>query len=323
MDSRQGGNRRIRGLAAWKPNADTRPILDDIEAVLAEDRAEWPLGPRSIEYRLLDRGYKKTSNRRADLAPSAHDRTHLRKGTGANSLYDKVTDVLTRARRSGRISMDAIADDADVEAEPFEFDGEQAFFDDVRSRAEQYRRALLSGQAVIPELWCEARGMLARTEAIAFEYGVSVRSSGGTDHLKPKYDLAVRAVRRFRAGQRTVVLHIGDWDAAGRIIFAALAEDVTEIARDLYSQAGSMPRDLITFKRLALTRAQALSLHRAGKSQGLDAGGQPMVQAEAIAPLQRARLIRNAIEGLLDMNLFARTKARGERERRSILRKVA
>jgi hypothetical protein len=75
--------------------------------------------------------------------------------------------------------------------------------------------------------------MTARVRAIAHEYGVSVYSSGGSDHLRPKYDLARRVVRRIGQGRGTAVLHVGDHDDKGVEIFEVLRDDVTAMARDL------------------------------------------------------------------------------------------
>ena len=123
---------------------------------------------------------------------------------------------------------------------------------------------------------------------------MQVWSSGGMDHLEAKHRLAEQVAARAERGRHTVVLHIGDHDKAGRTIFRVLEEDVRAMAEDIVLNAG----DWVAFVRLWITEKQAWTLHRAGKSQGLDGDGLPEVQAEAIPIADRPAIIRGAIEAV-------------------------
>jgi hypothetical protein len=324
-------------MAPWSPNRATLVIIEAIEEVLEEDRSEWPLGPRSVEYRLLDKGYVKSLGHHPSLGPSPKAKAHRRKNPSTpdmNALYDKVVSVLARGRRSGRIPWDAIADDFCIAQHHEGFSGPDSFWALVEEWADAYEPVLLDGQPVVIELWCEARGMTSRVRAIAHEYGVSVYSSGGSDHLNPKRDLALRVLDRISGEPRrsTTVLHIGDHDDKGVEIFEVLRDDVTAMVRDLLwhrapyrdvqrETAALMP--WLRFVRLAVTAEQAEALAAQGKHQGRDKSGRWKVQAEATAPHDRAGLIRGAIESLLDMDVFEQTRVTGRAHREDVLRVLA
>lgn len=299
-----------RGLKSWHPDAETQPLLDDLLAVLEEERSEWPIGIRSIEYRLLDRGYVKTRCRRTDLPLGRNSQ----KAEKSGALYITLKRVHGRARRAGMVPWHAIEDAFHVADAPYEFTDADDFWSTVRTWADDYQRVRLEGQLVIPELWVEARGMVTRCTTIAHEYGVEVHSSGGDSHLGAKYRLARRAHQRAGQGQATVVFHIGDHDKKGRDIFQVTEEDVRQMVLDL-----GAPGDAVRFERLAVTTEQAWQLHEQGKSQGIDTSGMPDVQAEAIPPHDRTRMIRDALEGVLDMDGCHGTQEQSENDKATIL----
>jgi hypothetical protein len=310
-----------RGLADWKPNAHTLTILADILGVLRENRDEWPVDARSIEYALLDRGYRKHLAQRTDQPASPKSREWERRDgkSRQGTLYMKVIEVLARGRRAGLVPWDAIADNAYRLSEPDAFTSPAAFLARVREAAAGYERPLLRFQPIVPELWVEARGMVDRVDAIAHEYGVRVWSSGGMDHLEAKHRLALSVVDRAREGRCTVVLHIGDHDKAGRTVFRVLAEDVAAMAEDTEANAGGY----VAFHRLWITEPQAWELHDLGKSQGLDADGLPEVQAEAVPIADRPAMIRAAILARINVPLYERVRDRGLAERGRIIERVS
>lgn len=79
---------RVKGFAPWRPQKRTQALLEDIEVVLEEYEAYLPLTIRQVFYRLVGKGHPKTEN-----------------------FYASVQEACNRARRSERISFDAIRDD--------------------------------------------------------------------------------------------------------------------------------------------------------------------------------------------------------------------
>jgi hypothetical protein len=299
-----------RGLKSWRPDAETQPLLDDLLAVIEEERTEWPIGIRSIEYLMLARGYVKDRCRRTDLPLGRNSQKAEKPG----ALYITLKRAVGRARRAGMIPWHAIEDAFHVADAPVEFTDADDFWSNVRGWADGYQRVRLEGQSVIPELWVEARGMVTRCTTIAHEYGVEVHSSGGDSHLGAKYRLARRVDGRAQQGQTTVVFHVGDHDKKGRDIFQVTEDDVRQMVIDLGGFG-----DTVRFERLAVTTDQAWQLHEQGKSQGVDRYGLPEVQAEAIPPHERTQMIRAAIEGVLDLDGFHGSQEQSENDKATIL----
>ena len=125
---------------------------------------------------------------------------------------------------------------------------------------------------------------------------------------------------------RTVVFHIGDHDDKGVEIFDVLADDVTQFIAD-YLERGDLElgrvyaEHIVEFVRLAITDEQIHDhdFDLDGKDQGYDKSGMLKVQAEAIPLGMRAQLIEGAIESVLDLDLFDRTRQRAEAEREALL----
>ena len=85
---------RQRGFAAWKPQAESADLLDQVQQVLATYSNLLPLTGRQIFYRLVaTTGYSKTA-----LA------------------YKRLLNLLNRARRAHIIDIAAIRDDGAIAA---------------------------------------------------------------------------------------------------------------------------------------------------------------------------------------------------------------
>ena len=137
---------------------------------------------------------------------------------------------------------------------------------------------------------------------------------GGFDSLTAKYDFA----EEIAAGDRpVVVLHVGDLDPSGAHMPLALAEDVTAFVHELGGD--------VEFYRLAVTPAQVKRLKLptapAKKSDKRAFRGQTC-QAEAIAPDELARIVREAIESRTDKRTLARVLKREKRERAALVKRL-
>ena len=117
----------------------------------------------------------------------------------------------------------------------------------MRAWAADYHRDRTADQDVPIEIWVEATGMVPQVARVAHTSGADVYSCGGFDSLTAKYEAAQRAIDRAIP---TVVLHVGDHDAAGLVIFASVAEDVSQMVADL-GEPG-----IIDFHRIAVTEEQ-------------------------------------------------------------------
>jgi hypothetical protein len=168
-------------------------------------RDYWPLSVRQIFYRLVsDHEYDKTE-----------------------AAYNKLTQMLSRARRAGYLPWDAIRDGGLGRQVPARyFEGAADFERTIRHAAKNMKLNRQRDQDVVIELWCEAGGMVPILEGIAGPYSCVVNTGGGYDSVTAKHRLAERVRdRAMEAGLKTLILHVGDFDASGEDMAEVLRED--------------------------------------------------------------------------------------------------
>jgi hypothetical protein len=194
-----------RGYAKWNPNNDARYWIARTRQVLEAYESYWPLSVRQVFYRLVaEHDYEKTE-----------------------AAYSKLTGLIGRGRRAGYISWAAIRDGGlGRSLAPSFFDGADDFEASVRSAAENLMLDRQRDQSVSIELWCEAGGMVPILSGIARPYSAQVNTGGGYDSVTAKHRLAERVRRRAEdQGQKTLILHVGDFDGSGEDMCSVLRED--------------------------------------------------------------------------------------------------
>jgi hypothetical protein len=265
---------RPRGfIASWRPSEKSEALLEQLAQVFVTYAEQLPLTLRQCFYRLVARfAYEKTER-----------------------AYKRLGELVNIARRAGRIPLDYIRDDGLVRRTPFAFASVDHFFRSVRQWAEDLRLDRQAGQPRRLILTCEAAGMVPQLERIVEPYGIEVLSAGGFSSVTDTHGLAA-AWRR----EAVTVLQIGDHDPSGMHIFSHLAEDVTAFA-------GPYQGD-VEFVRIAVTPEQAHEL-------GLESAppketdrrrfeGDETYQAEAIDPLDLARIVEEAIALRFDRDAY-------------------
>ena len=129
---------------------------------------------------------------------------------------------MNRARRSGRISFDAIRDDdadicvVDGWSSPWEW------CDTMAHQAKHFALDRQQGQEARRIIMVEAAGMKPQIARVVAPYGVPVLASGGFDSTTANYQLAT-AIGEHAAVE---LLHVGDYDPSGVHIFTSMAQDV-------------------------------------------------------------------------------------------------
>jgi hypothetical protein len=289
---RENSRGRPKGYADWRPQRKTQALLEQVGAVLAEYADHLPLTVRQIFYRLVAAfGYEKSER-----------------------AYDRLAEMLVRARRARIVPFEFIRDDGVVTAS-FEFyGGVEDFWNKTGRRIQQYRRDRQNAQPRRIELWCEAAGMVPQLTSLAADYSIPVYSSGGFSSLS-----AVRAIVD-RARDRdvpTTLLHVGDFDPSGESIFETMAVDAAAFLR----KDRRIARLEIHSIRVALTAAQVdeygLPTAPAKTTDSRTRNWQgETCQLEALAPDELATLITDTIENELD---HARFDAEVEREHEDVV----
>lgn len=193
----------VRGYASWTPKAEAVQWINATRRVLDEYEEYWPLTVRQIFYRLTEtHGYEKTE-----------------------SAYNRLTQMISRARRAGYLPWDAIRDGGKGEyKESHYYASADDFNDTVVRAARSMRLNRQRDQDAVIELWCEAGGMVPIMRDIARPFSCDVSAGGGYDSVTAKHRLAERVRDRAAEGLKTLILHVGDFDASG--------ENMAEVLRD-------------------------------------------------------------------------------------------
>jgi hypothetical protein len=270
--------RRVIGLEPWKPTAKSLAVLQ----VALDLRDEWPMLVRRVLYVAFERG----------LYPA--------KG---KKQYDSVSNVLTRARRSGRLPWEAIADTTErVYRQPY--GGAEGFRAAWREEAKAARlHDLQEGQPVYLIAWSEHRGLKQTLSDTADEFGVPLLPAGGYDATTCRYHEAKAAVER---DVPTVVLHLSDLDRHGDQITDLVRRDLAALYPDL---GGRLAAPEVV--KIALTGEQARQVYPdrdEWRDIQVDAMPTPMLQA----------ILREAITSRLDPGILAAVREREAADRASL-----
>jgi hypothetical protein len=284
---------RVRGFAPWSPRQETLDLLDTVQGILREYRAQLPLTNRQIFYRLVGaHGFDKTEK-----------------------AYARLCEYLNRARRAGIISFSDIRDDGTDSQGGHGWDDPSQFWRSVRYSARSYRHNETDGQPYHCELWVEAGGMLPQAAAVARQYGITSYTAGGFNGLTDKYQTAERIAGQDKP---VIIFHVGDYDPSGCAIIDSLAEDVGSFVEELnrYQE--------VDWRRIAVTPDQIRRYRLPTAPQKrTDVRGEPMpdtVQAEALPPDVLAREMDAAISQVIDHDALEATRTLGEQQRAEILR---
>jgi hypothetical protein len=283
---------RVRGFAPWTPRGITQELLDQVRAVLGEYEDYLPLTIRQIFYRLV----------------GAHEYEKTEKA------YERLCEMLNRARRARVIPMAAIRDDGGTVLAPNVWISGEHFLDVVRRQAANLVLDHSAGQETRLVVMCEAAGMAPQLARVANPLGVTVMSGGGFDSLTDKHKFAAELAGHDRP---TEVVDIGDHDPSGVSKFLAFLEDVEAFTRDLGGD--------VTFTRLAVTPEQIrhyrLPTAPPKPTDNRAFHGQTC-QAEALAPDVLANILRTALEQRIDQRLLDRVLRQERRVRRELITRL-
>jgi hypothetical protein len=295
---------RLKGYGPWNPQPKTRIILKQINAALEEYWDHLPLTIRQIFYRLV----------------AAYSFPKTEKD------YKRIENYLTRARRARMIPFWMLRDDGASVMAHSHYDGEDGFYAQLRRQGESYRQNKLANQPVDIRVYCEAEGMMPQLHSAVEDYSVPVHSCSGFDSVSAKYDLRTwcHDTVLYR-GKRPVVLHLGDYDPSGKSMYDVIREDVLAFLKE------DMPHvkpETFVFERVALT-PQLIAEYRLptappketdSRSKRWVGGG--TCQLEALPPDVLRSILREAVEGWLDADIFARDRETEVETRRNIVRAI-
>ena len=243
------------------------------------------------------------------------------------SRYQRLSTILIEARIQGLISWTWLEDRTRNVLESPSFQDKSAFLaHELRIFLLGYRKDLLQGQQIRPEVWIEKDALSHVAFKTATRYSVLVAPAKGFSSISYLHEFRQRALENAKNGQRTKILYFGDLDPSGWTMLPSML-------KTLHEDFGL--KNVVHAERIALTPAQVVELdlpndptamkkadnNLAKYQQWLRDNGHPdtlSVELDALPPATLEQMIREAIEANLDMSLFDQEQAKEEAELRDL-----
>lgn len=172
---------------------------------------------------------------------------------------------------------------------------------DIEKRADQlrYQQFLEDKDIDQPLIWCESAGLVPQISEYAHAMGAPVYSSGGFDSLTSKRHVGCKLWKGKR--NTLVILHVGDKDKPGDVIFESLKGDVDAFATECGCNV-RVERIAVTTKQIEDLKLQSYIARESQKtSDGL------AVKVEAINPSDLKTIITEAVEGVVGSEYIKRS----------------
>lgn len=282
-------------------SAAKQQMLNAVLTVIADLKDFWPLSLRTIHYNLLNnpplRNVKKPASRYRNT----------------RQCYSDLSDLCTRARFDGLVPFDAIHDPTrPVSRWPIY----RSAADYLRSQFDDflrgYWRDLLQSQPDHIEVIGEKNTLLPIVKPVCFDYTVPLTIGRGFCSVPPRKAMYDRW--KSSGKNRLVLIVLSDHDPDGEMI----ADSLVGYMRDDFG----IPHDRIVPVRAALTATQCERLNipidvdakptSTNYQCFVKRHGTGACELEAVPPRRLQRMLRDAIESVIDHDAFA---AEQERER--------
>ena len=284
----------------------TRKLIDQANVIIGEMAAEgYTLTVRQLYYQFVARDMLENSQ--------------------AN--YKRLAGVVDDARKAGLIDWDAIEDRTRYLRSITAYTGPENFL--TRQVRNYYAENLWADQDTYCEVWVEKDALLGVIERPALEWRVPYFACRGYASSSELYTAGKRLARYKALGKRVVIFHLGDHDPSGL--------NMTDVNRDSLRQFGRTHG--IDVQRLALNMdqveeyspppnfAKERDSRFAGYQEMMDEAGHEdqrddSWELDALDPSVLDKLIRDAIEGVVDAELFEAARER-EQENQARLMEAA
>jgi hypothetical protein len=282
----------IEGVKSRRPISPAKlPMLLAIKEIITGMEPYWPLSDRTIHYELLND------------PPLRHASKPDSRYMNNRQCYQDLCDLLTRARLTGEIPFSAIEDPTRKIA-TWSLNSDVGGFirNELDGFLSGYWRDLQQSQPNHIEIIGEKNTIEGSIRDVAMRFCIAYTLGRGYCSLDPRYKMS----ERFRAsGKRKLILLIlSDFDPEG--------EDIAHsFARSMRDDFGI--REIVA-KKVCLTHEQVQERKllpnfdikkNSKRSQKFAAKyGESVYELEALRPSERARLLTEAIDEVLDIDAF-------------------
>lgn len=258
-----------------------RIMLERINTILEEYRNDgYVLTLRQLYYQLVSK----------DIIPN-NDRE-----------YAKLSNILKKGRMTGIVDWSAIEDRVRVPKLPYWVrDVQHAIQDTI----EQYRVDRMQGQQRNIEIWVEKDALSNVLFRVTSKYHIRLMVNRGYSSISAMYD----AHRRLRSGD--VILYFGDHDPSGKDMVRDIRERMEEFGREVDVRPVALTMEQI--RRFNPPPNPAKITDPRAKWY-IREYGRTSWELDALPPRELIRLAEEAVEELIDLDLYNRCLDREQRD---------
>lgn len=265
----------------------------------------WPLTVRFVHYILLND------------PPMINTSEGKQRSRYENNLksYNKLTDLLTRARLFGDVPWEAITDETRI-VRGTRFHRDIAQFVDAESYhfLRGYRRDLLQSQPDHVELVVEKMTAMSLVEPIANKYCLPMTIGRGYCSIDPRHEIVERFKRSGKDQLRLIVC--SDFDPDGDEIAECFVKSIRDDfgVSDVVGIKSMLRSDQIQKWKLADNQLEAKVKSSNYKKFVTRYKSEKVWELEAIPPSTLVRSLTESIENTIDLDLFNGELAREKRD---------
>jgi hypothetical protein len=267
------------------------PFLDAILDVLRQYRDFLPLSVRQIHYYLLN------------APPLIHARKPGSRYRNDLKSYKALDELVTRARLEGRIAMEDIHDPTrpvvtwDVHRQPAGF---------IRRHLGQflkgYCRDLQQSQPNHIEIIGEKNTVQGVIEPVAMDYCIPCTLGRGYSSLPPRAEMRDRFDGSGK--ERLVLLVLSDFDPEGEDIGHSFARSLRDDLgiEHIHPIKVALTHDQV--RRMSLPSQMKAKRGSSRRTKFVERHGDDVFELEAVPPERLQALLRETIDGVLDVKAF-------------------
>jgi len=223
--------------------------------------------------------------------------------------YQRVSQVMTKAREDGRVPFEWIVDRSRVTYSSRGWTNLQALGDVLERTLVNYRRDYWQDQPHYVEIWCEKDAVTGSIEEIREEYGLSVEAIRGFNSTTNIHTAAMRLLQQKYDGKKIAIFYLGDWDPSGY--------DIERDLRQRLALAGLGPFTPMGLRRIAIFREDIQKFrlpplrvkNKDPRANGFKRRhGNEAVELDALPPSELRARLRRAIDAVIDRDAWNRAQ---------------
>jgi hypothetical protein len=278
----------------WRPTYDSQVRLQRISEILTQyEKLGIRLTLRQLYYQLVSKNIV---------------RNHQRE-------YKRLGELLSNARLAGRVDWSAIEDRVRF---PEGGGGWPDVRDLIKGAIAGWRSPRFDEQPIYLELWCEKDALSSVFAGVCHQLHVTSMVNRGYSSTTAMYDAGKRLKREALARKRPAkIFYLGDFDPSGEDMVRDLRERLLMLAFgvDLEISKIALTKNQIETFKLPPNPAKITD----SRAQGFIAKhGESSYEVDALPPEVLQQLVREHLEGSMDMKLYNATIAREDRERAAV-----